>query len=86
MWSTLPRGVTCLVIAHRGASGHRPEYTLEAYDVAIAIGADYIEPDLVVTATACRSSRGGARRHPARGAGSPPIVRGTATIGLDSIL
>jgi glycerophosphoryl diester phosphodiesterase len=45
----LPGGVTCLVIAHRGASGYRPEHTLEAYDVAIAIGADYIEPDLVVT-------------------------------------
>lgn len=38
-----------LVIAHRGASGHRPEHTLEAYALAIAMGADYIEPDLVST-------------------------------------
>jgi glycerophosphoryl diester phosphodiesterase len=38
-----------LVIAHRGASGHRPEHTLEAYALAIAMGADFIEPDLVMT-------------------------------------
>ncbi len=38
-----------LIIAHRGASGHRPEHTLEAYALAIAMGADYIEPDLVST-------------------------------------
>ncbi|MFY1697524.1 MULTISPECIES: glycerophosphodiester phosphodiesterase [unclassified Solwaraspora] len=39
-----------LVIAHRGASGYRPEHTLEAYRLAIRQGADYIEPDLVPTA------------------------------------
>lgn len=38
-----------LVIAHRGASGHRPEHTLEAYRLAIRMGADYVEPDLVPT-------------------------------------
>ncbi|MEU7956588.1 glycerophosphodiester phosphodiesterase [Micromonospora humida] len=38
-----------LVIAHRGASGYRPEHTLEAYRLAIRMGADYIEPDLVST-------------------------------------
>ena len=38
-----------LVIAHRGASGHRPEHTLAAYELAIRMGADYIEPDLVST-------------------------------------
>lgn len=38
-----------LVIAHRGASGERPEHTLEAYAHAIDQGADYIEPDLVST-------------------------------------
>jgi glycerophosphoryl diester phosphodiesterase len=37
------------VIAHRGASGYRPEHTLEAYRLAIALGADFVEPDLVVT-------------------------------------
>lgn len=40
---------TPLVIAHRGASGHRPEHTLEAYALAVAMGADFIEPDLVIT-------------------------------------
>jgi glycerophosphoryl diester phosphodiesterase len=38
-----------LVIAHRGASGYRPEHTLAAYRLAIQMGADYIEPDLVST-------------------------------------
>ena len=38
-----------LVIAHRGASGERPEHTLAAYERAIDQGADYIEPDLVAT-------------------------------------
>jgi len=38
-----------LVIAHRGASAERPEHTLEAYRLAIAQGADFIEPDLVPT-------------------------------------
>ncbi len=37
------------VIAHRGASGYRPEHTLAAYQLAIALGADFIEPDLVST-------------------------------------
>ncbi len=38
-----------LVIAHRGASGYLPEHTLAAYWMAIEMGADYIEPDLVST-------------------------------------
>jgi glycerophosphoryl diester phosphodiesterase len=38
-----------LVIGHRGASGYRPEHTLAAYRLAIRMGADYIEPDLVST-------------------------------------
>jgi glycerophosphoryl diester phosphodiesterase len=38
-----------IVIGHRGASGSRPEHTLEAYQLAIELGADFIEPDLVVT-------------------------------------
>jgi glycerophosphoryl diester phosphodiesterase len=38
-----------LVIGHRGASGYRPEHTLAAYKLAIDMGADYIEPDLVST-------------------------------------
>ncbi len=38
-----------LIIAHRGASGERPEHTLAAYQLAIEQGADFIEPDLVLT-------------------------------------
>lgn len=38
-----------IVIAHRGASGYRPEHTLAAYDAAIKYGADFVEPDLVLT-------------------------------------
>ncbi|MFN3653554.1 MAG: glycerophosphodiester phosphodiesterase family protein [Armatimonadota bacterium] len=37
------------VIAHRGASGYLPEHTLSAYAAAHAQGADYIEPDVVLT-------------------------------------
>jgi len=39
-----------VVIAHRGASAHRPEHTLAAYELAIELGADFIEPDVVSTA------------------------------------
>jgi glycerophosphoryl diester phosphodiesterase len=42
-------GAAPLVIAHRGASGYLPEHTFEAYELAIELGADYIEPDLVAT-------------------------------------
>jgi glycerophosphoryl diester phosphodiesterase len=38
-----------LVIGHRGASGYLPDHTLESYALAIKLGADYIEPDLVAT-------------------------------------
>ncbi|MBW9210828.1 glycerophosphodiester phosphodiesterase [Mumia sp. zg.B53] len=38
-----------VVIAHRGASGYRPEHTIAAYGLAIRQGADVIEPDLVIT-------------------------------------
>jgi glycerophosphoryl diester phosphodiesterase len=38
-----------IVIGHRGASGERPEHTLASYKLAIAQGADFIEPDLVAT-------------------------------------
>lgn len=38
-----------LVIGHRGASGYRPEHTLASYELAIHMGADYIEPDIVST-------------------------------------
>src|SRR5690606_912577 len=38
-----------LLIAHRGASAYAPEHTREAYELAIAHGADFIEPDLQIT-------------------------------------
>ena len=42
-------GAQPLVIGHRGASGYLPEHTLASYKKAIELGADFIEPDLVVT-------------------------------------
>lgn len=39
----------CMVIGHRGASGYLPEHTLPAYRLAVEQGADYIEPDIVIT-------------------------------------
>lgn len=38
-----------IIIAHRGASGERPEHTIASYSLAIDQGADFIEPDLVLT-------------------------------------
>ena len=38
-----------LAIAHRGCSGERPEHTIGGYKLAIAYGADFIEPDCVIT-------------------------------------
>lgn len=38
-----------LVIAHRGASGHLPEHTLPAFALAYGQGADFLEPDVVLT-------------------------------------
>ncbi|GAA1942269.1 glycerophosphodiester phosphodiesterase family protein [Agromyces allii] len=44
-----PRTHHPLVIGHRGASGYRPEHTRSAYELAFALGADAVEPDLVAT-------------------------------------
>lgn len=38
-----------LIVAHRGASGYRPEHTLAAYRLALDLGAEAIEPDIVAT-------------------------------------
>jgi glycerophosphoryl diester phosphodiesterase len=46
-----------IIIAHRGASGERPEHTLAGYALAIEQGADYIEPDLVLTKDAVLVAR-----------------------------
>ncbi len=42
-------GQAPIVIGHRGASGELPEHTLEAYQLAMEQGADFVEPDLVIT-------------------------------------
>jgi len=42
-------GQAPIVIAHRGASGYLPEHTLGGYELAVKLGADYIEPDLQLT-------------------------------------
>jgi len=44
-----PLAAKPILIAHRGASGERPEHTLAAYELAIDQGADFVEPDLVPT-------------------------------------
>ena len=44
-----PHKARPLVIGHRGTAGSLPEHTLESYALAIELGADYIEPDLVAT-------------------------------------
>lgn len=46
---TMPAFAGPVIIAHRGASGERPEHTIAAYQRAIDQGADFIEPDLVMT-------------------------------------
>ena len=38
-----------LVIGHRGAPGYRPEHTRSSYGLAIALGVDAVEPDVVVS-------------------------------------
>lgn len=38
-----------LVVGHRGASGHAPEHTIAAYDMALEMGADYVEQDIALT-------------------------------------
>src|SRR3954454_19062637 len=43
------RAARPIVIGHRGAPAYRPEHTLASYRLAIQMGADYIEPDLVST-------------------------------------
>src|SRR5687767_3169900 len=61
-----------LVIGHRGASGFLPEHTLQSYRLAIKLGADYIEPDLVATKDGVLIAR------------HEPLLGTTATNDLDS--
>ena len=56
--ATQPAGMAPpLIIGHRGAAGHLPEHTLAGYALAIDMGADYIEPDLVITKDAVLVAR-----------------------------
>ncbi|WP_243363369.1 glycerophosphodiester phosphodiesterase [Fundidesulfovibrio terrae] len=45
----LPAAKSPIIIGHRGACGYRPEHTLASYELAVELGADFIEPDLVST-------------------------------------
>ena len=44
-----PTPKKALVYGHRGASGYLPDHTLEGYKKGIELGADFVEPDLVMT-------------------------------------
>jgi glycerophosphoryl diester phosphodiesterase len=46
---TPPSDAPVLNIGHRGASGYAPEHTIPSYDLALKLGADYIEQDLQMT-------------------------------------
>src|SRR3954453_23297629 len=47
--SKTPADAPVLNIGHRGASGYAPEHTIPSYDLALKLGADYIEQDLQLT-------------------------------------
>lgn len=47
--TTRPTGVPPVIVGHRGACGYRPEHTVESYLLAARLGADSLEPDLVMT-------------------------------------
>ena len=47
-WNPCPPPAA-LIVGHRGASGYRPEHTRAAYELAFALGADAVEPDIVAT-------------------------------------
>jgi glycerophosphoryl diester phosphodiesterase len=63
-------GSAPLIIGHRGASGYRPEHTLASYQLAIELGANYIEPDLVMTQDGVLVAR------------HEPIIGGTTDVAL----
>lgn len=74
-----------IIIAHRGASGHRPEHTLEAYELAIRQGADYIEPDVVITKDGVLVARHEHRLDETTDvADKYPLLRSTKRFGSDS--
>ena len=68
-----------LNIGHRGASGTRPEHTFAAYDLALELGADYIEQDLQLTSDGVLVVAARRRRSTARRAGRPRTARAPST-------
>ncbi|WP_235030694.1 glycerophosphodiester phosphodiesterase [Nonomuraea solani] len=46
---SVPDRSQVVIVGHRGSAGHRPEHTQGSYELAVAMGADWIEPDLVPT-------------------------------------
>ncbi len=74
-----------IIIAHRGASGHRPEHTLEAYELGVRQGADYIEPDLVITRDGVLVARHEHRLDETTDVATMfPALRTTKRLGADS--
>ena len=73
----LKRAQSPLVIGHRGASGFVPEHTLQSYRLAIKLGADYIEPDLVATKDGVLI----ARHEPLLGDSDPDTTGDSTNIG-----
>jgi glycerophosphoryl diester phosphodiesterase len=49
VWGVTVTPPTTLVIGHRGASGYRPEHSRASYELAVSLGADAVEPDIVAT-------------------------------------
>ena len=68
------------MIGHRGASGFLPEHTLQSYRLAIRLGADYIEPDLVATKDGVLI----ARHEPIIGDSDPDTTGDSTTLGTPS--
>ena len=70
-----------LVIGHRGAAGYLPDHTLQGYALAIELGADYIEPDLVATKDGAADRAPRAEHHQHHRRREPPRVRGPQAHG-----
>jgi glycerophosphoryl diester phosphodiesterase len=81
------RGGLPIVIGHRGSPAYRPEHTIASYTLAIEMGADYIEPDLVFT----KDGQLVARHEPDIGAttnvaGHPEFASRRTTRTIDGVL
>ena len=84
--SVLAQTAPPLVIAHRGASGHRPEHTIEAYTLAIEMGADVIEPDLVPGFNLFAAPLAGSDLRFNGAFGTNLVIRGTDPARLDAAM